>query len=178
MGREIPSSHSTSVSSTERYFMMQSACRSKGHLLASFPPEGHLLANCLTTTQKLYKPQQQVPPKSSFKKFLLSTGLWWYAKMSTTLKSPDRLKISECEKGQLSNQKPILYVAKMDIAMPKEEPQVMKVKLPNIFHINMPVYSRGNTKEYLTHIIAVLCIIKQKGLDTRCRKLGTAVVRQ
>jgi hypothetical protein len=27
---------------------MQSACRPKGHLLASFLPEGHLLANCLT----------------------------------------------------------------------------------------------------------------------------------
>ncbi len=42
----------------------------------------------------------------------------------------------------------------------------------------MPIYSRGNTKEYLTHIVAVLRIIKQKGLDAKCRKLGKAVVRQ
>jgi hypothetical protein len=35
---------------------MQSACRPKGHLLASFPPEGHLLANRLTP-HMLYKPQ-------------------------------------------------------------------------------------------------------------------------
>jgi hypothetical protein len=36
--------HATFISSTKRYFKMQSACRPKGHLLASFPPEGHLLA--------------------------------------------------------------------------------------------------------------------------------------
>ncbi len=41
----------------------------------------------------------------------------------------------------------------------------------------MSIYSRGNTKEYLAHIIAVLCIIKQKGLDVRCRNLGKAVVK-
>jgi hypothetical protein len=56
MGQEIPSSHSTSVSSTKRYFKMQSACRPKGHLLGSFPLEGNLLANCLTP-HMLYKPQ-------------------------------------------------------------------------------------------------------------------------
>ncbi len=28
------------------------------------------------------------------------------------------------------------------------------------------------------HIVAVLRIIKQKGLDAKCRKLGKAVVRQ
>ncbi len=42
----------------------------------------------------------------------------------------------------------------------------------------MPIYSCGNTKEYLTHIVAVLHIIKQKGLDAKCRKLGKAVVSQ
>jgi hypothetical protein len=31
---------------------------------------------------------------------------------------------------------------------------------------------------YLTHIVAVLCIIKQRGLDSRCRKLEKAVLRQ
>jgi hypothetical protein len=88
------------------------------------------------------------------------------------------VKNSECKKGQLSNWLPIPYVAEMDIITPKEEPQVMKVKLPNNSHINMPIYSHGNTKEYLTQIVADLCIIKQKGLDAKCRKLGKAVVRQ
>jgi hypothetical protein len=45
-------------------------------------------------------------------------------------------------------------------------------------YINMYIYSCGNTKEYLTHIVSVLCVIKQKGLDARCRKLEKAVLRQ
>jgi hypothetical protein len=99
-------------------------------------------------------------------------------KMSTTLKALNGLKNFECKKGQLSNQPPIPYVAEMDIVMSKEEPQVLKVRLPNDSHLNMPIYSHGNTKEYLTHIVAVLHIIKQKGLDVKCRKLRKAVVRQ
>jgi hypothetical protein len=98
--------------------------------------------------------------------------------MSATLKSLDRLKNYECKKGQLSNWPPILYVAEMNIITPKEDPQVFKVKLPDDSHINMHIYSHGNTKEYLTHIVVVLCIIKQKGLDARCRELKKAVLRQ
>jgi hypothetical protein len=98
--------------------------------------------------------------------------------MSATLKSPNGLKNSECKKGQLSNQPPILYIAETDIVTPKEDPQVLKVKLPDNSHINMHIYSQGNTKEYLTQIVAVLRIIKQKGLDARCRKLKKAVLRQ
>jgi hypothetical protein len=120
----------------------------------------------------------QVPPKSNYKKLLLSTGLWQYAEMSTTLKSPKGLKNSKCKKVQLSNWPPILYVAETDIVTTKEEPQVLKVKPPINSHLNMPIYSRGNTKEYLTHVVAVLHIIKQKRLDARCRKLRKAVVRQ
>jgi hypothetical protein len=98
--------------------------------------------------------------------------------MSTTLKAPNGLKNSKCKKGQLGNQLPIPFFAEMDIQMTREEPQVMKVKLTNDFHLNIPIYSHGNTKEYLMHIVAVLRIINQKGLDAKCRKLGKAVVRQ
>ncbi len=120
----------------------------------------------------------QVPPKSSFKKLLLSTGLWQHVKMSTTLKTLDRLKDAECKKGQLSNRPPIPYIPVVEIVMPKEDTQVYKVKLPEDSHINMQIYSRGNNKEYLIHIVAVLHIIKQRGLDSRCRKLEKAVLRQ
>jgi hypothetical protein len=109
---------------------------------------------------------------------MLSSGLWQYAKMSTTLKAPDGLKNSECKKRQLSNRPPIPYVAETDILTTKEEPQVLKVKLPDDSHLNMPIFSHVNTEEYLAHIVAVLPIIKQKGLDTKCRKLGKVVVRQ
>ncbi len=94
--------------------------------------------------------------------------------MSTTLKSPDRLKNAECEKGQLSNRLPILYISEVDIITPKEEPQSLKIKLPDKSHLNMPIYSCGNTKEYLTHIVADLQIINQKELGTKCRKLVKA----
>jgi hypothetical protein len=117
----------------------------------------------------------RVLPKSSFKKLLLGTGLWQYAKMSTTLKSPNGLKNAECKKGQLSNRRPIPYIPEVDIVMLKEEPLSLKVKLPDGSHLNMPIYSCGNTKEYLTHIVAVLRIMDKKGLGKKCRMLAKAV---
>ena len=42
----------------------------------------------------------------------------------------------------------------------------------------MPIYSRGNNKEYLVHIVAVLRVIEQKGLPKKCRVLAKAVVRR
>ncbi len=42
----------------------------------------------------------------------------------------------------------------------------------------MPIYSRGNNNEYITHIVAVHRVIKQRGLGSRCRKLKKAVLRQ
>jgi hypothetical protein len=119
----------------------------------------------------------KVPPKSPFKKLLLGTGLWQYAKMSTSLKSPDGLKDAECKKGQLTHQPPIPYVPFVDVLTPKEEPQLYKVKLPDASHLSIPIYSRGINKEYLAHVVADLCIIKQKGLPKKCRVLAKAVVR-
>ncbi len=122
----------------------------------------------------------RVPPKSPFKKLLLGTRLWQYTyvKMSTNLKSPDVLKDAECEKGQLSQRPPILYIPVVDVVTPKEEPQVLKVKLPNASHISVPIFSCGNNKEYLVHIVAVLQIIEQKGLPKKCRDLAKAVVKR
>jgi hypothetical protein len=97
--------------------------------------------------------------------------------MSTSLKSPDMLKNNECKKGQLSNRPPIPFVPEVDIIAPKEEPQVFKVKLPDESHLSMPIYSHGNNKEYLAHIVAVLQIIDQKGLPNMCRMFAEAVVR-
>jgi hypothetical protein len=98
--------------------------------------------------------------------------------MSTSLKSPDGLKDAECKKGQLSHQPLILYVPVFDIVTLKEEPQVFKIKLPDASHLSMPIYSHGNNKEYLVHIVAVLQVIKQKGLPKKCRVLTKAVVRR
>ncbi len=119
----------------------------------------------------------QVPPKFSFKKLLLGTGFWQYAKMSTSLKSPDGLKDTECKKEHLSHWPPIPYVPVVDVVTPKEEPQIFKIKLPDTSHLSMPIYSRGNNEEYLAHIVAVLQVIEQKGLPKKCQVLAKAVVR-
>ncbi len=119
-----------------------------------------------------------VPPESSFKKLLLGTELCKHAKMSTFLKSLDGLKDAECKKGQLSHRPPISYVPVIDIVTPKEEPQIFKIKLPDASHLSMPIYSRGNNKEYLVHIVTVLRVIDQKGLLKMCRVLAKAIVKR
>ncbi len=96
-------------------------------------------------------------------------------KMSTSLKSPDRLKDAECKKRQLSHWPPIPYVPVLDIVTPKEDPQVFKIKLSNVSHLSMPIYSRGNNEEYLAHIVPVLQVIEQKRLPKRCQVLTKAV---
>jgi hypothetical protein len=100
------------------------------------------------------------------------TTLWQHTKISTTLKTLKGLKDSECKKGQLSSRPPVPYVPPTDLVTIKETPNTLKMKLPNGTIFNMSIFSRGNTEEYLAHIVA---IIKQKGLNTQCRKLTKAV---
>jgi hypothetical protein len=88
-----------------------------------------------------------------------------------------RVEDAECKKGQLSNQPPIPYIPEVDVVTPKEEPQIFKVKLLDESHLSMPIYSCGNNKEYLAHIVAVLQIINQMGLPKKCRMFAKAVVR-
>jgi hypothetical protein len=95
--------------------------------------------------------------------------------MSTTLKTPEGLKDSKCKKGQLSNWPPILYVPPTDLVTTMEAPENLKIKLPNGTVFNMSIFSRGNTEEYLEHIVAGLPLINQKELDVQCRKLAKAV---
>jgi hypothetical protein len=98
--------------------------------------------------------------------------------MITSLKSPDGLKDAECKKGQLSHWPPIPYIPVVDFVMPKEDPQVFKIKLPNASHLSMPIYSCGNNEEYLMHIVAVLRVIEQKRLPKKCGVLAKAVARR
>jgi hypothetical protein len=95
--------------------------------------------------------------------------------MSTTLKTPKRLKNSKCKKGQLSSQPPILYVPPMDLVTTKEVQETLKIKLPDVTIFNMAIFSQGNTEEYLAHVATVLRLIHQKRLNVQCRKLAKAV---
>jgi hypothetical protein len=97
--------------------------------------------------------------------------------MRTNVKSTDMLKDAECKKGQLSQRPPIPYIPVVDVVMPKEDPAVLKVKLPNDSHISIPIFSRGNNEEYIAHIVAVLRIVEQKGLLKKCRVYAKAVAK-
>jgi hypothetical protein len=47
----------------------------------------------------------------------------------------------------------------------------LKVKLPNGTVFTMQIFAKGNLEEYLSHIQAVLCPIRNKNLDAQCKKL-------
>jgi hypothetical protein len=98
--------------------------------------------------------------------------------MSTNLKSRDMLKDAKCKKGQLAQWPLIPYVPVVDVVTPKEDPAVLKVKLPDDSHISVPIFSRGNNEEYIAHIVAVLRIIEQKGLPKKCRVYAKAVAKR
>jgi hypothetical protein len=98
--------------------------------------------------------------------------------MSTNLKSTNMLKDAEYKKGQLSQRLPILYVPVVDVETPREDPAVLKVKLPDDSHLSVPIFSRGNNEEYIVHIVAVLRIIEQKGLPKKCCVYAKAVAKR
>jgi hypothetical protein len=83
-------------------------------------------------------------------------------------------QVSRCVEGW----PPIPYVPVVDVIMPNEKPQVLKIKRPDASHISVTIFSHGNNKEYLMHVVAGLRIIKQKGLHKKCRVLAKAVVKQ
>ncbi len=98
--------------------------------------------------------------------------------MSTNLKSADMLKDAKCKKGQLAQRPPIPYVPVVDLVTAKEHPAILKVKLPDDSHISVPIFSHGNNEEYIAHIVAVLRIIEQKGLQKKCPVYAKAVAKQ
>ncbi len=87
------------------------------------------------------------------------------------------LKDVECKKGQLAQWPPIPYVPVVDLVTPKEDPAVLKVKLPDDSHISVPIFSHGNKEEHIAHMGAVLRIIEQKGLHKKCRVHAKAVAK-
>jgi hypothetical protein len=116
----------------------------------------------------------QVPPKSSFKKLLLGTGLWHHAKMSTSLKFLDGLKDAECKKVSLAAYS---VHPRGRHCLAQGRSSGLQIKLPYASHLRMLIYSRGNNEEYLAHIVAVLQVIEQKRLPKKCRVLAKAVAR-
>jgi hypothetical protein len=98
--------------------------------------------------------------------------------MSTILKNSKILKDLECKKGQLSSRPPISYVPPTDLLATKDLSKNLKIKLPNGTVFTMTIFLRWNTEEYLAHVIAVLQLINQKGVNVLCRKLAKLLEKQ
>jgi hypothetical protein len=84
--------------------------------------------------------------------------------MSVPLKSPEGLKDSECEKGNLSHCPPIPYVPPMDLLPATNKIETIKIKVADGSTVIMTIFSVGSPEEYLSHIMAVLGLIDRKGL--------------
>jgi hypothetical protein len=70
---------------------------------------------------------------------------------------------------------PIPYVPLTDL-LEKREMEQIKVKLPNGTKFQMPTYGTGNNEEYLVHIIAILHLVKQKGIAAKVKEAFAAFV--
>ena len=84
--------------------------------------------------------------------------------MSVPLKSPEGLRDSECEKGNLGIRPPIPYVPPTDLLPVKEKHETLKIKVLDGTSTTMKIFSVGSPEEYLGHIMAVLSLIDRKGL--------------
>ena len=70
----------------------------------------------------------------------------------------------------MGNRPPVPYVPPTDLLQTKESSEVLKVKLPDGTVFSMGIFAKGTPEDYLQHIIAVLCLIDQKGLHAQCKK--------
>jgi hypothetical protein len=86
--------------------------------------------------------------------------------MSTgSAKSPvEGLKNSECERGVITTRPPIPYVAQVD---PYEKPEKteIKMKLSDGTDYRMAPFRAGTNEDYICHIIAMIRLVEQLGLE-------------
>ncbi len=73
------------------------------------------------------------------------------------------LKDNECERGNVVNRPPILYVPPVDPHKKRDTEQI-KVRLPDWTHFSTSAFRAGNNKEYIEHVILVLRLLGQKGI--------------
>jgi hypothetical protein len=86
--------------------------------------------------------------------------------MSGSAKSPaEGLKDldSECERGVITTQPPILNVAAVD-PYKKHEKTEIKTGLPDGKNYQIVPFRSGINKEYINHVIAMIRLVEQKDL--------------
>ena len=106
------------------------------------------------------------PPRSKFKQFFLETKALLIPIMSSgSAKSPaEGLKNLECERGVITTRPPIPYVAEVD-PYEKAKKTEIKTKLANGTDYRMVPFCLGTNKDYLCHIIALIRLVEQLGLE-------------
>ncbi len=143
------------------------------------PPKKGKIPKLVRFQEDLVEEALRIPAKLSFKHLILETLLWSYSRSSSLKSPPDGLKASECKKGKLGAQPPIPYVPPTDL-IKKQEGEQIKVKMPDGTNFSMAAFMSGTNEDYLAHVIAVLCIIKKKGMavEIKAAWLATPAVRK
>ncbi len=59
----------------------------------------------------------------------------------------------------------------------KQETEQIKVKMPDGTNFRMAAFVYRTNEDYLVHIIAVLCIIKKKGLSSDIKVAWDAIIK-
>ncbi len=110
------------------------------------------------------------PPRSTFKQLFLATKTLPIPIMSGSAKSPvEGLKDSECERGVITIRPPIPYMAAVDLYKKPEKTEI-KTRLPDGMNYQMVPFCLGTNKEYMNHIIAMICLVEQKDLRIPWRR--------
>ncbi len=95
--------------------------------------------------------------------------------MSGNTKSPaEGLKDSECERGAITTRPPIPYVAPVDLYKKPKKTKI-KMRLPDGKNYQMVPFHSGTNKDYVNHIIAMICIVEQKDFENSVEKAFAAV---
>ena len=69
----------------------------------------------------------------------------------------------ECERGVITTRPPIPYVAEVD-PYEKADKTKIKTKLANGTDYRMVPFCLGTNKDYMCHLIAMICLVEQLGL--------------
>ncbi len=117
---------------------------------------------------------KRLPPKCTFKQLFLETKALLIWIMSGNTKSPaEGLKDLECKQGAITTWPPIPYVAPVDPNKRQEKTKI-KTKLPGGTNYQMVPFRVGSNEDYVNHIIAMICLIKQKDLENFVEKVFMA----
>ncbi len=81
----------------------------------------------------------------------------------------ERLKDLECERGVISTQPPIPYVAAVD-PYEKQEKTKIKTRLPDGTNYQMVPFCSRTNKEYINHVITIIRLVEQKDLPNSVKR--------